>query len=332
MTAIRLIAVLMLVPAAAALLWRPRRRAPGRLWLGLLLLVNALLVAGGWLDVLIPGAFPIVVGAYVLSPLLLHRAVTRLHTPVPVSLRDTLLLVPAAVLFSMAITGMWGWALLALHGTAVVTLGMTVATVRRSPVWVRILFAVFVLHWAFSGAASLSAFSGWRAGDLFELASIATLLAFGLGAGMAGVRFVAARFPEVTTFRETPKPTVATETLTPEHTALCARLRCLFEDDAVHLDPDLTLETLALRATADARDVSRVLNSVLGGGYHDVVRRYRIDHAKALLLQDPDATILSVLHDAGFNSKSAFHRAFSEQVGMTPSDWRRMHAEGRPTS
>ncbi len=327
---LRLATFILLVLTAAAVLWRPSRLASGRVWLGVLLALNAFLVSGPWLLPLIPGAPAVIFGAYALSPLLLLITVRRLNEPKVISAGNALLLVPAGFVASLAALGWWGWALMALHGTALVAFGMAIGAFRRSGAWIRILFAVFVIHWAFSAAAGLSGFMGWAHSGLFVTLSLATLLAFGLGAGIAGLRHVAARLPEVSTFREAPY--ADRQALAPQDMALCTKLRTLFEEDAIHLDPDLTLEMLALRATAEPRDVSRVLNSVLGGGYHDVVRRYRVDRAKELLLSDRDATILSVLHAAGFNSKSAFHRAFSEQVGLTPSEWRLMDQAGRPTS
>lgn len=327
---LRLATFILLVLAAAAVLWRPSRLASGRVWLGVLLALNAVLVAGVWLGPLFPGAPAIIFGVYALSPLVLLIAMRRLNEPKVIGRADALILVPAAVVATLAALGWWGWALMALHGTALVAFGLAIGPFRRSGWWIQILFAVFVVHWGFSMAAGLSGFLGWAHGDLFVTLSLATLLAFGLGAAAAGLKYVAARLPEVATFGES-RPADQHE-LALEDVALCAKLRTLFEQDSIHLDPDLTLEVLALCATAEPRDVSRVLNSVLGGGYHDVVRRYRVDRAKELLLSDRDATILSVLHASGFNSKSAFHRAFSEQVGLTPSEWRRIGQAGRPTS
>lgn len=327
---LRLATFTLLVLAAAAVLWRSSRRASGRVWLGVLLALNAVLVAGAWLGPLLAPAPAVIFGAYTLSPLVLLIAVKRLDAPQVLRPRDASILMPAMVVAMLANSGLWTWALLALHGTAFVALALAVRPVRHSRLWIRVLFAVFLLHWMFSAAAGLSGFLGWAHGGIFETVSLATLLAFGLGAGFAGIRYAATHLPVVATFKDAPRadrPELAADDI-----ALCTRLRMLFEQDAIHLDPDLTLEVLALRATAEPRDVSRILNSVLGGGYHDVVRRYRVDRAKELLLADAEATILSVLHASGFNSKSAFHRAFSELVGMTPSEWRRRGQSGRPTS
>lgn len=327
----------MLVVAAAALLWRPWfsggpgdvARNSGRLWLGLMMAINAVLVLGGLRAVTLPAAIESVLfGMYVLSPMLLQRAVTRLTAPEAVRAMDGLLLVPVVVLTVLAANGLWWWAMVLLHVLAAVFLGMSAGALRRAPTWLRTLFAVFLLHWVFSALAGFSWLVGWPYGAQAEAFSLGTLLAFGVGAGFLGVRHAARHFPVVATFPEA----VARPPSSTEDALLCERLQRLFEEEAVHLDPELTLEVLSLRATAEPRDVSRVLNSVLGGGYHDVVRRYRVERAKDLLVSHPPSPVLSVLHDAGFNSKSAFHRAFSEHVGMTPGAWRRAHEKGRPTS
>ena len=78
-----------------------------------------------------------------------------------------------------------------------------------------------------------------------------------------------------------------------------------------------------------ARDLSQALNGVLGVSFSDFVNGYRVDEAKRLL-RDParqDDTILAVLYDAGFNSKSAFNRVFKLRTGETPSSYRRSAAK-----
>jgi AraC-like DNA-binding protein len=174
------------------------------------------------------------------------------------------------------------------------------------------MLGLFGVHWALSGSSSVAGLAGLGGGAALETASITALVVFGLFAAGVGVAHLSRRLPEV------PQP----RSIAPDDFALAERLRDLFDSDHVHLDPDLTLEALAARAGANERDVSRVLSAVLGAGYHDVVRRYRVREAQRLLRDEPDFTVLRILYEAGFNSKSAFHRAFTDVAGMTPSEYR----------
>jgi AraC family transcriptional regulator len=52
------------------------------------------------------------------------------------------------------------------------------------------------------------------------------------------------------------------------------------------------------------------------------VQRIRLEGAASALLLTPDADILAIALDHGFNSASAFARAFKERFGMSASRWR----------
>jgi hypothetical protein len=59
------------------------------------------------------------------------------------------------------------------------------------------------------------------------------------------------------------------------------------------------------------------------------VSDHRIHEAKKML-SDPlnnDKTILNILYDAGFNSKSSFNDLFKKKTGMTPSEFRKNPSE-----
>jgi AraC-like DNA-binding protein len=91
------------------------------------------------------------------------------------------------------------------------------------------------------------------------------------------------------------------------------------------LDPDLTLEQLAGQLALRPRVLSQVINEDLGQNFFEFINRYRIGEAKALLMDPADKkmTVLEVLYQVGFNSKSSFNTLFKKQTGVTPSEFKK---------
>jgi AraC-like DNA-binding protein len=91
------------------------------------------------------------------------------------------------------------------------------------------------------------------------------------------------------------------------------------------LDPDLTLEQLAGQLGVRPRVLSQVINEGLGQNFFEFINRYRIEEAKLLLMDPADKkiTVLEVLYQVGFNSKSSFNTLFKKQTGVTPSEFKR---------
>ena len=103
------------------------------------------------------------------------------------------------------------------------------------------------------------------------------------------------------------------------------KLKNFMKKEKPYLDPFLNLNQLARRLSIQPRHLSQILNESLHQNFYDFVNGYRIEEAKRNLL-DPSndgATVLEVLLDAGFNSKSAFNRGFKKCTGLTPSEFRK---------
>jgi AraC family transcriptional regulator len=84
----------------------------------------------------------------------------------------------------------------------------------------------------------------------------------------------------------------------------------------------LSLETLAAVAAFSPFHFHRVFKAVTGETVTDFVQRVRLEGAASALLLRPDTDILTIALDHGFNSASAFARAFKERFGMSASRWR----------
>jgi AraC-like DNA-binding protein len=90
-------------------------------------------------------------------------------------------------------------------------------------------------------------------------------------------------------------------------------------------DPDMTLYDLAEKTGIPPRSLSEVINTVLGKNFYEYVNSYRIRESQKLLSESRfrRKTVLEVLYEVGFNSKSSFNMAFKKTTGMTPLEFRR---------
>ena len=107
--------------------------------------------------------------------------------------------------------------------------------------------------------------------------------------------------------------------------AVEARLEALMRDDRLYTDPDLTLAALAERVGLSPHQLSELLNARLGKGYARYLREWRVTAARAMLLAEPSASVLSVGLNVGFSAQSNFYDAFREIEGMTPGQYRKLH-------
>ena len=84
----------------------------------------------------------------------------------------------------------------------------------------------------------------------------------------------------------------------------------------------LSLSLLASDLGLSGHQLSELINSRLGMGFSRYVREKRVEAAKALLVNAPAQSILSISMDTGFRSQSAFYAAFKERTGQSPGDFR----------
>ncbi|MEM0986339.1 MAG: AraC family transcriptional regulator [Pseudomonadota bacterium] len=116
---------------------------------------------------------------------------------------------------------------------------------------------------------------------------------------------------------------------------IAKRLTALLEQDRVFLDPDLKVADIAQRLRQPDYKVTQCITGDLGyGNFNQMINAYRVDEAEALLV-DPalsGQSILDVAMACGFGSLGPFNRAFKAKTGMTPSQFKRVHATVAVTS
>lgn len=102
--------------------------------------------------------------------------------------------------------------------------------------------------------------------------------------------------------------------------ALVARLQALLQARRLWTDPDLTLTQLARRLQVPAKRLSAAVNRVTGESISRLVNGHRIRAACAAL--DRGAPVTEAMLEAGFATRSNFHREFRRVTGCTPGEWR----------
>jgi AraC-like DNA-binding protein len=149
-----------------------------------------------------------------------------------------------------------------------------------------------------------------------------------LGFGLVGWLLLAV--PDlVPKAREAVAVAYAQSTLTRvDRETIAARLRQLFEVEQVHRAESLSLAGVADLLGLSGHQLSELVNTEFGMGFPRLVRRYRVETARRMLVDEPRASVLSVGMASGFNSQSSFYVAFKEQVGEVPGAYRQRMLAG----
>ena len=91
------------------------------------------------------------------------------------------------------------------------------------------------------------------------------------------------------------------------------------------MDSSLSVYDLAKQIKVPSRDLSIAINYNLNKHFFDYVNEYRIKKAMEIFknTNDDKLTVLEVLYEVGFNSKSSFNTAFKKFTGTTPSEYKK---------
>ncbi len=97
----------------------------------------------------------------------------------------------------------------------------------------------------------------------------------------------------------------------------------LMHQQHLYKNAELKVNDVAKAAGLSSRNTSSIIKEFNGGNFYDFVNYYRIAEAKKLLADEENTmTILQILYEVGFNSKSVFNTAFKKSEGITPSEFK----------
>ena len=113
-----------------------------------------------------------------------------------------------------------------------------------------------------------------------------------------------------------------------EDQEMIQRIKTHMETEAPYLDASLSIYQLARQLNIPVRELSLLINHKLNKHFFDFVNEYRVKKAMEIL-RDPGnnkITVLEILYEVGFNSKSSFNTVFKKYTGKTPTQYRKSNS------
>lgn len=193
----------------------------------------------------------------------------------------------------------------------------------EGPQWLMLLTSGFALNWLWSLVVHILGQSVGIRADSFGI--LDNYIAFILVNALFVYSLLYAHQLLETKHTSTEKPAAPIEEPAPD---IVLRIQQGMEVQQLYLKQNLNIEEFAKQVGIHYREVSAIINKNFDTNFFEFVNSYRVTKAKQLLV-DPkfaDTTILDILLESGFNSKSAFHRFFKRYTGMSAADYRKQHA------
>ena len=106
---------------------------------------------------------------------------------------------------------------------------------------------------------------------------------------------------------------------------LAGTIRTKMREEKLFADPGLGIQELAAQMDQSPQKVSRAINRVIGMSLPRFLIQCRLEEAERLL-SDPREkrfTVEGIGRQAGFGSRSTFYRAFQDEYGISPAEYRR---------
>lgn len=102
---------------------------------------------------------------------------------------------------------------------------------------------------------------------------------------------------------------------------LKSKLKELLDHTDIYQNPKLSLDDLAQAMAINRHELSKIINQGFGKNFFDLINSYRIQAFVKYYQEEPNSTFLEIAYQVGFNSKSAFNRAFRKEKGSSPSQY-----------
>ncbi len=101
------------------------------------------------------------------------------------------------------------------------------------------------------------------------------------------------------------------------------RIKTMLQYIQIHFSEPVTISALARAALISESEVLRCFRSTIHSTPNQYLKQYRIQKACRMLI-DTDMTSIDISFQCGFQSSSYFTKTFREQIGCTPSEYRKI--------
>jgi AraC-like DNA-binding protein len=110
----------------------------------------------------------------------------------------------------------------------------------------------------------------------------------------------------------------------PDKSEYLQKLNSYMETYKPYLNPEITLESLSNEISVNPRILSQIINESFKKNFKSYILEYRIKESMKILADTKHRklTILEILYQVGFNSKSAFNNQFKLYTNLTPIEYR----------
>ena len=180
--------------------------------------------------------------------------------------------------------------------------------------------AAYVLHVGTASADSIAA-GGNRRGWAWVVLAVAILLAAtGAGAWLLRRRHNVA-MPVEQDEAERPDTADTQPDGSADDVQLMQRICQLMEQQQLFADSELKITDVVDALKTNRTYISNCISNMRGCSFSQFVNAYRVDYAKQMLQQNPEAKLSEVWTASGFSTESTFFRAFKNICGMTPKEW-----------
>jgi len=104
-----------------------------------------------------------------------------------------------------------------------------------------------------------------------------------------------------------------------------SELNSLINSEKPYLTPSLTIDELSEMLSIQSWKLSYLINHNYNKNFYNFINGYRIEEFKERITNpvNKKKTILELIYEVSFNSKSSFNDVFKKQTGMTPSQYKK---------